>query len=184
MLSYLHLKLTCQWGKYKLKQQRKKAVKHTTMYLTREESERHCQDDKWQRYKEMTRKGMMTHCMGVLVVSELRQCRTVLRLPGFGGPLTVTTLASLWVHAAVFPHAVRTASTAWRDVLLVCVCSNGVSSVLRQKMVRKWEICLPSHSLCCMLCSVLIGLTLDEMLLETKCQGHPYTSFTYTFSSS
>lgn len=47
----------------------------------------------------------MTHCVGVLVVSELHQCGAVLPLPGFGGALTVTTLASVRLHAAVLPHA-------------------------------------------------------------------------------
>lgn len=81
---------------------------------------------------------MMTHCVGVLVVSELHQCRAVFRLSGFVGLLSLTALASLWVHAAarVLPHAGRAAPTTRWDVLLVGVCSDGCSSVLRQK--RKW----------------------------------------------
>lgn len=57
--------------------------------------------------EETRRKGVMTHCVGVLVVSELHQSWAVFRLPGFGGPLSVTTLASLCVEAAarVLTHA-------------------------------------------------------------------------------
>lgn len=88
----------------------------------------------------MRRGGVMTHCVGVLVVSELHQCRAVLRPPGLRGPLGVTTLASLRVHAAarVLPHAARAAPatpTAGWDVLLVGVCSDGRGSVLRQTRI-------------------------------------------------
>lgn len=88
----------------------------------------------------MRRGGVMTHCVGVLVVSELHQCRAVLRPPGLRGPLGATTLASLRVHAAarVLPHAARAAPaapTARWDVLLVGVCSDGRGSVLRQTRI-------------------------------------------------
>lgn len=99
----------------------------------------------------MRRGGVMTHCVGVLVVSELHQCRAVFRPPGLRGPLGATTRASLRVQAAacVLPHAARAAPATRWDVLLVGVCSDGCCSVLRQTRitVRKRDICLPSRSL-------------------------------------
>lgn len=90
--------------------------------------------------KEMKRRSRMTHYVGVLIVSELHQCRDVFRLSGFQGSLSVTTLASLQVCAAaaaaaacVLPRGARAASTARRDVLLVGVCPNGCRSALRRK---------------------------------------------------
>lgn len=116
----------------------------------------------------------MTHCVGVLVVSELQQCGAVLPLPGFLGALTVTTLASVCLHAAVLPHAARAAPTAWWDVFLVTVSCDGGGSVLREKTVRKWKTCLSSHSLCCTRWPVFISLTLDEMLSESRWWGQPF----------
>lgn len=83
----------------------------------------------------------MTHCMGVLVVSEQHQRRAVLQLPGLRGLLGEPTPASQRVRAAahVLPRAAPAAITARRDVLLVSVCPDGHGSVVgwKKKRARK-----------------------------------------------
>lgn len=122
------------------------------------------------------RNAVMTHCVGVLVVSELRQRGAVLRLPGFGGPLSV--LDSLWACVATADRVLpRAARIARRDVLLISVCFGGGGSVPRQKMVRKWDAFSLSAA-------HFISVKPGQLLLETKSQGQPNTSFTYTFTGA
>lgn len=129
---------------------------------------------RWQ--KQLMRNAVMTHCVGVLVVSELHQCGAVLRLPGFGGP--PSALASLWACVATADRVLpRAARIARRDVLLISVCSGGGGSAPKQKTVRKWDAFSLSAA-------HFISVTPGQLLLETKSQGQPYTSFTYTFSGS
>lgn len=124
----------------------------------------------------------MTHCVGVLVVSELHQCGAAFPLPGFGGALTVTTLASVRLHAAVLPHAARAAATAWWDVFLVTASCDGGGSVIREKKEGMEEMRdLPLISL-----SLLhpLGLSLSAWHW-TKCfwkaDDEVNPSFTYAF---
>ena len=77
----------------------------------------------------------MTHCVCILIVGEQQQRGAVFGLPGFGGSLSASGLASLWLHAAaacVLPPAARAAATARRDVLLVGVGRKGRSSAVGQ----------------------------------------------------
>lgn len=85
--------------------------------------------------REKMREGAMTHRVGVLVASELHQCRAVPPLPGSGGALASTTLAFPRLHAAaVLPRA---DPAAGRDVFLVAVSCGRGGSAVAGKTVRK-----------------------------------------------